>query len=222
MPALLLFLKYPEPGKVKTRLARDIGDGVAAELYRESVRMVLEKVRDVSKTSPALSPIVEVTPAEQADAMAEAFSIPWPIVPQVGADLGERMRNAAERAFEAGHDSVLFLGGDSPTLPAGFLRQAVEAAARELAVGPAADGGYWTLGMPWFLPEIFRDIDWGTDRVLSQTLQRAREAGLPVRLLPAWYDIDTLDDLRRAMMDDGGKRLGRILEVGSHPDGSAE
>lgn len=208
MQALLLFLKYPEPGRVKTRLARDLGDEQAVEVYRESVRMVLEKADGVT---PDAETVLFISPGEALEAMREEFQFQGRVEAQTGADLGERLWNGARWAFGAGYESVVFLGGDSPTLPAEYLTQALDAAREALAIGPAEDGGYWTLGMPCLEEDLFRDIDWGTARVFEQTLERAAERDLSTRVLPQWYDIDTVDDLQRAIQDPGGERLGRIL-----------
>jgi rSAM/selenodomain-associated transferase 1 len=119
-------------------------------------------------------------------------------LPQEGADLGERMANAFDFSFAAGYGPVLLRGSDTPDLPASIIYEAQEALAREkadLVLGPAADGGYYLIGLSQPAPRLFEDIAWSTPGVLDATLQLATGMGLTVHLLPGWRDIDTPEDL---------------------------
>lgn len=213
--ALLLFLKYPEVGKVKSRLAQGIGTDSALSVYEESLRLVLGNVRQVESRAV---PIIFCDPLNRCDDMARLWSPGWPVRPQVGADLGERMEEASRWVFDAGgFGSVLFLGGDSPTLPVAYISEAIEAARRgPLCVGPSRDGGYWCIGHNRHEPRLFRGISWGSDRVFRETLAAAAGSGLSPILLPEWYDIDTLKDLDTAHEDlrtlPGGGRLCALIE----------
>ena len=122
------------------------------------------------------------------------------LMPQRGNDLGERLNSAFERLFSLGHERVVTIGADSPTLPLDYGVRAFELLAKEendLVLGPSADGGYYLIGMKAFHSELFQGVAMGTERVFSQTLERARQANLRVSLLPPWYDVDTQDDMER-------------------------
>jgi len=109
--------------------------------------------------------------------------------------LGARMQDALRRRFEEGYHKVVILGADSPTLPSAFIEQALHSD-REIVLGPSTDGGYYLVGMTGKVAPVFSQVDWGTDRVLSQTLQHLREANLQPKLLPVWYDVDRPEDVR--------------------------
>ena len=128
--------------------------------------------------------------AELAEALDANFT---QVVDQGTGDLGERM----ERVWEAaGVQRIVFFGADTPDVPEDALRAIPEALANhDVAIGPTHDGGYWSLAASAFHPQVLRAIDWGTDRVYDQTLNRAAEAGLEACALPRWYDVDQPSDL---------------------------
>lgn len=194
--ALLVFVKYPEPGKVKTRLASTIGTELAAQLYREFIRATFLLAQQIE----AAARFVTFTPAEKEQDFREHFPGPFQWFAQIdSADLGVRIHHAIRRVQQAGCSHVLTLGTDSPSLPADYLEQAVSALENyDLVLGPAADGGYYLIGLKSVPPpELFTGIDWSTERVLHQTLKRAEQLQMSVHLLPSWYDVDDLVTLRR-------------------------
>jgi len=114
-------------------------------------------------------------------------------------DFGLCLMRALEAQFALGHKAAGVLNSDSPTLPSAFLVEAarvLEAPGERLVLGPSTDGGYYFLGCKVLHPKLFTDIAWSTDAVAGQTLERAREIGVPVHLLPAWYDVDDAASLR--------------------------
>jgi rSAM/selenodomain-associated transferase 1 len=120
-------------------------------------------------------------------------------VPQQGADLGARMAAATEWAFAQGATTAIVVGTDAPELSREHVALALEALTRaHVAIGPAADGGYYLIGLRRPAPALFERIPWSTPDVLTQTLARAEELGLTVAPLPLLADIDTVEDLRRA------------------------
>lgn len=138
------------------------------------------------------------------------------IAHQSAGDLGARLRAAFRELRAAGAPRVIALGADSPTLPPERLEEGIEAiAASDLVLGPTEDGGYYLVGSRVTDEAIFRDIPWSTERVLEITLDRAAQAGLSVRMLPAWYDIDDLEGLRRlgGERTRGGEAAGRLRAV---------
>lgn len=207
---LIIFAREPVPGKVKTRLGRAVGDHAAAELYRAMVTDVLEQAALLPEVRPFLfwslagidlpgSPDLSVMEAHR----------------QQGADLGQRMANAFELAFEHGCTACCIIGTDAPDLPTGYIRQAFDLLGRneaEAVFGPAEDGGYYLLGLRQAQSGLFEDIAWGTSQVLTASMERARELGLRTALLPLWYDIDTEDDLSR-LLDSPGMNAPRTREA---------
>jgi uncharacterized protein len=122
------------------------------------------------------------------------------LLAQRGEGLGERLRNAAEALFSAGFSSVCFVGADSPTLPRTYLAQMIGYVSnieKGVALGPSADGGYYTIGLKTFMPRLFEDIDWSTNRVFEQTMARINELAIPRLILPEWSDVDDWVGLRR-------------------------
>ncbi|QDU34507.1 hypothetical protein KS4_25770 [Poriferisphaera corsica] len=114
-------------------------------------------------------------------------------------DLGKRLEHVWGMRPK---QSVMFLGTDSPDVPVDYLWEAVRRLknGREGVIGEVSDGGYWTLGMPWFEPELVRGVDWGTGSVYHQTLENAENVNVRLTSLPKWHDVDTLEDLK-AMRD---------------------
>ncbi len=195
----IVFTKSPTPGAVKTRLIPELGAEGAAALHRAMTLDVLDTVRlagleiQVSLSGPA-----------------GWFDAPWQA--QGEGDLGERMT----RALKPG--PALALGSDSPTLPIDYLRMAANALkTHDVVVGPAFDGGYWTIGWREPVPALLEDIAWSTETVYAETVQRAGARGLSLCTLPFWYDVDTPTSLAflrqhlRSLPPDTAYRTRRCL-----------
>ena len=204
MPAesLILFAKPPLAGRVKTRLAESLGREGAARLYACFLRDAAGTARALMAARPGISLVCEWA-LEQGDSLDDFPLTGW--LPgaflhrmQTGADLGMRMAAALGRCLAFGRRAVL-IGTDFPDLPHEVLIEAFEKLAcgdePTVALGPAADGGYYLIGMNRFLPEIFANIPWSTGEVLSRTVERADTLGVGASLLPEWRDVDDADDL---------------------------
>jgi rSAM/selenodomain-associated transferase 1 len=195
MNVVLVFVKAPRPGAVKTRLAASIGAELAADLYRAMAEHVLGAM---APPAAEYERIVVFTP-EDARAEMEAWLPGVPCVPQEGADLGARMAAATAWAFAQGATAAIVVGTDAPELSRQQVAAAFESLERaDVAIGPAADGGYYLIGLRRSAPALFERIAWSTPDVLALTLARAEELGLMVAPLPLLADIDTVEDLRRA------------------------
>jgi len=193
---VLIFAKYPKPGRVNTRLVPPLSHGQAARLHRRALAATCELAGAIRGARIVLA----VTPDEDANRLARELPTTvddcWT---QGAGSLGQRLNRATQRAFAGGAGAVILLGADSPTLPAARLRDTVEAlAAYDAVIGPSDDGGYYLLGLPANHAALFEDIDWGTGRVADQTRQRAHDEGLRLHELAGWYDIDRPEDLSRA------------------------
>ncbi len=188
-PALILMVKNPVAGKTKTRLAAEVGDAKALEMYAVLTRHTGDQVLGLDQVTRYLHYSEFVDTADD-----------WPNrdfikLVQVGAGLGERMAAAFDHAFVRDHDRVVIIGSDCPGLTTDVLRQAFAALEdHALVVGPATDGGYYLLGMRHPHPTLFADMEWSTEHVLEDTLARARVRGLSVARLPVLSDVDYLAD----------------------------
>jgi rSAM/selenodomain-associated transferase 1 len=190
---LVVFVKEPRPGAVKTRLAAALGPETAAELYRALAESVLEATTPVPGEYERL---VFFDPPEARRALRE-----WlpgvSLRAQAEGDLGERMADAFVRAFGRGARRVVIVGSDVPGVSRETALRALAALdAADLVLGPAEDGGYYLIALREPHPELVRGVDWGTSAVLAQTLERATSARLGVRQLEPLHDVDTLADLR--------------------------
>ena len=192
-PCLAIAAKQPESGRVKTRIAAEIGDDQAAELCRCALHDTLALASAVVHVTRAVSYAPATAEARRYfETEAPAFEL----LPQHGADLGQRMQDLFSRLMQR-FSPVVLIGSDSPDLPAAFIEGAFALLTQADAVlGPANDGGYYLIGLNAVQPALFERIDWSTDAVAEQTRVRARETGLRLAELPRWHDLDTVADLR--------------------------
>lgn len=189
-PALAVFLKAPRLGAVKTRLAAEIGGRQALRLYRVLAHRTLAEVRVAG-----LEATVWFTPADAAAEMRRWLGEGWDLRPQASGDLGTRLAAAAHAAPPG--RGWLAIGADCPRLDAALLREAAAIVARnEIVLGPSQDGGYYLLGGPTPLPDLFSAMPWSTSRVLGETRARLAHAKLPWHELVTLRDIDTAEDAR--------------------------
>jgi uncharacterized protein len=189
---LIVFVKAPRAGEVKTRLAQSIGAEQACAAYREMVETVLRRIETIKGVEVRFTPddaSAEVTPWVRGD---------WKVAAQGAGDLGERLERAINDAFSAGAKQVAVIGSDCVELNAPDIRACFrELETHDVVVGPATDGGYWIIGLKAARPELFQGIAWSTDQVLAQTLSRAKESGLRIQLFRILPDIDTVEDWER-------------------------
>ena len=189
---LVVFVKNPVPGTVKTRLQARYTPEQAADFYRAFILDTLAAARTV----PADQFHIAYTPAEAEADIQNLCGPGWTYVPQIAADLGERMYAAARHCFQLGAARVVIVGTDVPSLPPAHIRQAFDILSRkDIVLGPSTDGGYYLVGLSQPIPSIFQHIRWSTAGVFAQTLDRAESAGLQMGLVPPWYDIDTPEEL---------------------------
>ena len=190
---LLVFVKAPRPGAVKTRLAAAVGEDAAAALYRAMAELVMEA------TAPAgeYQRLVCFDPPDAGDEI-RAWLGDQALVPQAAGDLGQRLAAAFAEAFRRGASRVVVIGTDALDLSRDVVCRALAALDQhDLVVGPALDGGYCLLALDRPRPELFQEMPWSTPSVLPETLARAAARGWRVHLLEARGDVDTLDDVRR-------------------------
>ena len=185
-PRVVLFTRYPEPGRAKTRLIPALGPARAAALHRLLTELTVTAVCEAGLTLEVRST------GAPAAAFVEWLGVEKTVVDQGEGDLGERLARAGPPY------PTLFIGADAPDLTAALLRDAADALRHSPAViGPAEDGGYWMLGLRGDVPCIFEGIDWGTDAVFAQTVARLADAGIAPTILPTLADCDRPEDLAR-------------------------
>ena len=189
-PAIAVFLKAPRLGRVKTRLAGEIGDRHALRLYRLMAARTLAAVRQTG-----LEATVWFAPADAGAELRYWLGDGWSLRPQASGDLGARLA-ASTHAIEAGRGWIA-LGGDCPAITAEVILEASAIVGRgEIAIGPTLDGGYYLLGGRTPLPDLFSGIPWSTERVLTETRARLARVGAAWQELPALRDVDTAADAR--------------------------
>jgi rSAM/selenodomain-associated transferase 1 len=191
---LIVFLKRPRIGEVKTRLIPALGEAAAAHLYRI---LAEEEIRRTAPSAGEYRRLFFFAP-EDAGADMRAWFPGETWMPQRGADLGARMAGAFEQAFAEGARRSAIIGTDVPWVSRELVSGAFKALDEaDVVLGPARDGGYYLLALGEPRPALFQGVAWSTSSVLAQTVEKAGGLGLSVRLLDVLSDIDTLDDVRR-------------------------
>jgi rSAM/selenodomain-associated transferase 1 len=205
-----VFAKEPRPGQVKTRLAATIGAEPAARLYDAFLRDLLPRLVAIGATRV----LAFAEPSDRAffrSLCGDHFELEV----QSGDDLGARMATFFSIQFARGASRVVLIGSDSPDLPISHIENAFASLDRhDVVLGPCDDGGYYLIGMSRVIPEIFQEIAWSTPSVFDQTKSRLDQLGVRTAVLESWYDIDSLDDLRRlafAIRSDGRTMTGNWL-----------
>ena len=200
---LIVFLKYPEPGKVKTRLAKALGDGKACAIYKLLAESVIKNV--APKNLKTYDGHIFFTPADKENEIKNwlksisdnerAFHIQYS--PQKGNTLGERMSNAFQQTLQRKDcKRCIIIGTDCPEIDATLIENAFDILKeKNVVIGPCKDGGYYLLGMSRPASDLFVDIDWSTDRVFEQTMEKIRKNNLSYGILKSLVDIDTIEDL---------------------------
>jgi len=193
--ALIVFLKYPETGKVKTRLAAEIGSGEALRLYAILARRSLGIASDLIEERSDIDGIIFYDPPDRRQSVIEIYPGPWRFIAQRGKDLGERMRNAFDTAFGLGYGQAVLIGSDIADLDLGDIRKAFDALAEgKTPVGAARDGGYYMIGLGRPCPKAFNLVEWSTSYVFQETLKNLNMDGHRTVVLSERRDVDRRED----------------------------
>lgn len=193
--ALAIMARAPEKGRVKTRLARDLGDARTLEVYQGFVEKIIASARKAG-----CCPIVFFHPPDRLGLMQGWLGHDITFMPQKGRDLGMRMVSVFECLFRLGAARVVLTGSDIPAIESRHFTEAFELLQTHGGViGPARDGGYWLIGFcrEAFSPDLFQKIAWGTGTVFRETLDRAESLNLYLARLEILNDIDTLADFEQ-------------------------
>jgi rSAM/selenodomain-associated transferase 1 len=217
--ALAVMTKAPQAGRVKTRLVPPLTPEEAAELnkcfLRDTAIVILRAcnhgpVADGGKTARAVG-VAVYTPVGAESVYTDILPADFSLLPQRGDKFGERLYFAVEDLFKCGFEAVCLIDSDSPTVPAENFAEAVELLSigqDRVVLGPSDDGGYYLIGVKKLDRHLFEQIDWSTERVFIQTIQRATEIGLEIKLLPTGYDVDDAASLRRLCHELLGENTG--------------
>jgi rSAM/selenodomain-associated transferase 1 len=194
--ALAVMVKAPIPGTVKTRMVPPLTHEQAAELFQA---LLLDQLEHLTRLAE-VDLYVAFTPVEAKALIEAVVPASFQCFHQTGDDLGERMHEVFVELWRRGHRNLVLIGSDLPVVPLVFLRDAfkiLERQDRQLVFGPSEDGGYYLVGMNQPTPEIFDGMSWSHDQVLAQTTEKVTHLGIDFRLLPGWFDLDTIKDLER-------------------------
>lgn len=195
---IAVLARYPFGGQVKTRLSDTLDAASRAALYEAFLEDTLRQVAAV----PDVARMLVYTPREAHAWFRQLADSSWQLVPQRDAWFGARIAGAFEDLF-ADHGHVLLLGSDAPNVPSAYFERGVCALERgaDIVLGPAADGGYYCVGLGRDQPGLFDGVEWSSHKTYDQTEAAAALRGLHVETLPPWYDVDVAADLQRLRRD---------------------
>lgn len=204
---LLYFVKFPEPGKVKTRLAQTVGVEEAALAYRNLAIANLSILTRLDQK--AISIVITFDPAGKEAEVKSWLCGDFSYVPQQGSGLGERLQNAFQCAFQNGSEKVIALGSDTLGLSSCVVQESFDRLDEsDVVIGPAKDGGYYLIGLKKGVPELFHNIPWSTSGVLETTLHKVKLKELCYGILTELEDLDEL-----GIEKSKGGHLNEILKV---------
>ncbi len=194
---LIIFLKYPEEGKVKTRLASSIGAHEATCVYKKLAEDTVSQVRPLAGRFADI--VIAYDPPEREAEIKEWIPGPFKYVAQEGKNLGERLKKVVNASFFDGTERVIVIGSDCPGLDSLTVNRAFwSLLKKDVAIGPSEDGGYYLIGFNQARhTALLDDIPWSTSQVLQHTLDKAEKMSVSAELLSEKFDVDTADDLKR-------------------------
>lgn len=210
--AVILFARDPILGQVKTRLSPSLNNETILKLYICFLKDSLAKIQQMGHADG----FVGVSPENHSGFFNGRESSGMTLFSQRGKTLGDKMRQAFIDRFAQGYNKAAIIGSDSPSLPVSYIKKAFDSE-KDLVLGPSTDGGFYLIAMKGKVSEVFSGVDWGTDKVLSEMLDRVVAGGFSFDVLPVWYDVDLPGDLKflkthlklnaRAGLCDGGKTM---------------
>lgn len=188
-PLIMVFVKNPELGRVKTRLAKSIGDQAALETYKILSKHTSKIISEIDSDQ-----LIFYSDKIQDNNVWTATNCKKQI--QTKGDLGQKMLAAFQYGFSLGYQKILIIGSDLYSLRPKHIESAFEQLENyDVVIGPALDGGYYLLGLNFIIPKIFKQKQWSTSSVLKETLSDLKEFN--VNLLEPLNDIDTYEDLKK-------------------------
>jgi len=208
--SVIIFARYPEEGKVKTRLAATMGVNFAKELYKKISEAVIQKTRRLKDSN---------TFVFYSNKKDKSFIKKWLgnglfYSLQVGDDLGERMKNAFQKVFSLGAEKVVIIGTDVPDISKSIITEALNGLnSCDVVIGPAFDGGFYLLAMKKYYPFLFENIEYSNSQVLNETIKKLNENNLSFCILNKLIDIDTEEELNKWLSDPKVSELKRDVKL---------
>ncbi|MGV8074740.1 MAG: TIGR04283 family arsenosugar biosynthesis glycosyltransferase [Syntrophobacteraceae bacterium] len=194
--ALIVFMRYPESGQVKSRLAVSIGAENAALIYEKLVRRTLGVTSDLKRIMPEVDIFLFFTPENKRTEVERKFAGPWELIPQKGAHLGERMDLAVRGVLARRYGHCVLIGADIADITVADMLEAFRALEQGYTpLGPAKDGGFFLIGLNRHCPSVFENTQWGTSGIYRRTANLLLESGFKVIPLAPRHDIDREEDL---------------------------
>ena len=193
--AIIIFIRKPEAGKVKTRLAAAIGAEAALAVYKK----LLDHTHTISSALTCDKYVFYVDAVDNNDIWSSGYTK----LLQANTDLGGRMKAAFTHLFQKGYARVCIIGSDCFELTSEIINSAFSLVYKnDVVIGPAKDGGYYLLGMRDGLKEVFDEIEWSTEKVFAQTKTKMEKHGYTYALLPLLTDVDTIDNVPEAILSE--------------------
>ena len=194
--AVIVFARLPIEGKVKSRLAKDIGDRYAAELYRVCAEHLFSEVLKLKKHS--IDFFLFYSDKNKIDNVKKWAGNEFYFCSQISGDLGKKMQHAFQLIFERGYSKIIIVGTDVPDINSGLLINAFDDLDNnDFVIGPSDDGGYYLLGTKSLQEDLFMEIEWGSETVFNDTLKRLKCKNTSIKILRKMIDIDTKKDFIR-------------------------
>jgi len=195
--AIVIMAKAPKPNEVKTRLIPHLKPDMAALLYNNFLLDKIEQVKSIEKAEFFIAYM-----PDNSENYFKKIAPDFDLILQIGNDLGDRLVYVSNKLFNKGFKKVVILDSDTPNLPTEYIRKAIIGLeTSDIIIGPCEDGGYYLIGLKLPTPDIFKNIPWSTSEVVNVTVKRAEAICLKSCFLKYWYDIDTIDDLKRLKKD---------------------
>jgi rSAM/selenodomain-associated transferase 1 len=200
--ALVIFIRFPRPGKVKSRLARTLGPEKATVFYQLCTQQI---IRELDRAPGELNKYLSYSNNSDKDEIRHWVGSRFRLIPQVEGDLGQRLEQSLRGLLQGGSGKVIIMASDVPDLSTDIMNDAVSVLDNhDLVIGPCNDGGYYLIGMKKPHGELFQGISWSTDKVLEQTLAIADKQGLSIFSLITLRDIDTGEDMKEWVQSSEG------------------
>jgi rSAM/selenodomain-associated transferase 1 len=179
-------------------LIPELGEENSARLYSAFLKDRINQVKSIEN----IDHIIAYTPKTSEQYFESLIPPGFKLIPQHGPDLGARLDNVFSQLFSEGHKKVIIIDSDSPNLPIDYIISGFkELDNSDIVIGPCDDGGYYLIGLKYWLCELFSNIPWSTEKVTSVTVEKAVELEKKISMLKEWYDVDIIDDLKRLRDD---------------------
>ena len=194
--AIIVFARLPVKGRVKTRLAKELGIDVATSFYKVCAEHTFKEILKFDSTE--VVPFLFFSEESEIDEMRNWTKNKFRYYSQKGHDLGERMSNAFNTIFDAGYRNVILVGTDAPGISAELITDAFsQLKDYNCVIGPSEDGGYYLMGLKQKLFYLFNEMEWSTNAVFSRTIERLKQNNHDYTLMQKMIDIDTKEDLKK-------------------------